>query len=106
MLLIVRSKNAVHLHRQTAFNLSSFILMDMKTPLCVSGLGTRIALFSMLRYYRNPSQHNGRISVYHAAGLSTFPLRPTCFPRYFLNLCYDLLSEMVLELMPCALAPA
>lgn len=46
------------------------------TPLCVlTGWG--------------PSLHSGRISVYHAAGLSTFPLRPTCFPRYFLNLCYD-----------------
>lgn len=32
---------------------------------------------------------NGRISVYHAAGLSTLPLRPTCFPRYFLHLSYD-----------------
>ena len=32
---------------------------------------------------------NGRISVYHAADLSTFPLRPTCFPRYFLHLGYD-----------------
>ena len=32
---------------------------------------------------------NGRINVYHAAGLSTFPLRPTCFPRYFLHLGYD-----------------
>jgi hypothetical protein len=25
-----------------------------------------------------------------------------CLSRYFLHLCYDLLSEMVLELMPCA----
>ena len=32
---------------------------------------------------------NGRISVYHAADLSTLPLRPTCFPRYFLHLGYD-----------------
>ena len=32
---------------------------------------------------------DGRISVYHAADLSTSPLRPACFPRYFLNLCYD-----------------
>ena len=36
-----------------------------------------------------PFKRNGRISVYHAADLSTFPLRPTCFPRYFLHLCYD-----------------
>ena len=49
--------------------------------------------------YRHPSalvawEHalsidNGRISVYHAADLSTLPLRPTCFPRYFLHLGYD-----------------
>ena len=31
-----------------------------------------------------------------------YPLRPTCFPRYFLHLGYNLLLEMVLELMPCA----
>ena len=31
-----------------------------------------------------------------------YPLRPTCFPRYLLHLGYNLLSEMVLELMPCA----
>ena len=30
-----------------------FIATFYLTPLCVSGLGTRTALFSMLRYYRN-----------------------------------------------------
>ena len=35
-----------------------------------------------------PFTGNGRISVYHAAGLSMLPLRPTCFPRYFLHLGY------------------
>ena len=51
---------------------------------------------------------DGRISVYHAAVLAPHRLitcassLADCFPRYFLHLCYDLLSEMVLELMPCA----
>ena len=78
------------------------------TPLCIlSWLGTRIALFSLLRFYRNPSSAMAALvsitllSWLHYAFLVAS--RPTdCFPRYSVHLGYDLLSEMVLELMPCA----
>lgn len=60
--------------------------------------------------YRHPSalvawEHalptdNGRISVYHAADLSTLPLRPTCFPRYFLHLGYDWSLCLAPSLLP------
>ena len=57
-------------------------LLFLLTPLCVSGLGTRIVLFSMLRYYRNHSQRNGRISVL----LTLLSWLFTCFPHVHLRL--------------------
>lgn len=78
------------------------------TPLCVSGLGNLTGRWgSVIRCPLHASIKDGRISVYQAAVLA--PLRfPHSFIAHrllspcFLHLGYNLLSEMVLELMPCA----
>ena len=61
----------------------------------------------MLRYYHNPLQRMAALvsitllsRLHHAFLVASRPIR--LLPRYSVHLGYNLLSEMVLEFMPCA----